>query len=169
MRHLKVIGILTVVVAIVLGRSLWSELPKYQFEKVAMEVPKGMPGSRLLSSFKSSHLDSPISWFRPATTTWNFALPDRQLQGRFYTFTLVYGEQPIVFLVDADCEGHELTWYDLDEPESAFPARDLFGEPVVAPSGQTYRRSNVQSPAPPGWMRAFCETDWTAERKAAAQ
>jgi hypothetical protein len=151
-----------------LGVSYCSELPKYRFEQAAIETAKQLPGSRLLTSFKSGDLTSPISWFWPATTTWNFAVPDRELSGRFYTFTLTYGDKnPLVYLVDVDCEDHEFTWYDLDEPEGAFPARDLFGEPVVAPSGQTYRRSKDQLDPPPGWMHAFCDTDWTAERKAA--
>ena len=94
-------------------------------------------------------------------------MPDPVLADRFYTVTLTYDEgQPLVFLVDADCKSREVVWYDLDEPESAFPARDLFGKPVVAPNGKTYRRDSAQYPAPPGWLQAFCETDWTAERKA---
>ena len=96
-------------------------------------------------------------------------MPDRMMQDRFYTFTLIYEEeQPIIFLVDADCEARKVIWYDLDEPESALPALDVLGKPVVAPNGQTYRRDHAQLPAPPEWLHAFCETDWTAERKAAA-
>lgn len=154
----------------ILGISYWTELPKYRFEQAAIEVRKRLAGSRLISSFKSADLASPISWFWPATTTWNFAVPDRLMGDRFYTITLVYGEkEPIVYLVDADCKDHEFTWYDLDEPASALPARDLFGEPVLAPSGETYRRSKWQLDPPPGWMQEFCDTDWTVERKAASQ
>jgi hypothetical protein len=151
-----------------LGRSYWAELPKYRFEQTAIEVGKGLPGSRLIRSFKSRDLDSPISWFWPATTTWNFAMPDPVMGDRFYTMTLVYGEKepPSVYLVDADCKDHEFTWYDLDEPASAIPARDLYGEPVQAPNGETYRLSKPQLDPPPGWMHEFCDTDWTAERKA---
>ena len=111
---------------------------------------------------------SPISWFWPATTTWNFAVPDRQLQGRFYTFTLTYAEKdPIVYLVDVDCKVKKLTWYDLDEPESAYPAVNSRGEPAVAPNGKTYRLSKAQLDPPAGWMYEFCDTDWTEERAAA--
>jgi hypothetical protein len=170
MRFLQIISAWFAVIAVVLGISYWTELPKYRFEQAAIEVGKQLPGSRLISSFKSGDLVSPVSWFWPATTTWNFAVPDRVMGDRFYTITLVYGEkEPIVYLVDADCKDHEFTWYDIDEPASALPARDLFGEPVLAPSGETYRRSKSQLDPPPGWMRELCDTDWTVDRKAASQ
>jgi hypothetical protein len=168
MRFLQIIGAWFAVIGVVLGLSYWSEFPKYRFEKTAIEVGKQLPGSRLISSFKSGDLASPVSWFWPATTTWTFAMPDR-MGGRFYTITLVYSEkEAIVHLIDADCKNHEVTWYDLDKPASAFPARDIFGEPVLAPSGETYRRSKSQHPPPPGWMHEFCDTDWTVERREVA-
>jgi len=164
---LKIIGAWAAVIATALSLSYCSELPKYRFEKAAIEAAKALPGSRLISTTKSGDLLSPVSWLWPAK--WHFAMPDRQMGGRFYTVTLVYGEkEAIVFLVDVDCDDHTITWYDLDEPDTAYPARDLFGEPVIAPSGQTYRRIQHQLPTPPGWMHEFCDTDWTAERKAAA-
>jgi hypothetical protein len=164
---LKTIGGLLVAIAIMLGVSYCSEWPKYQFERTAREVGRGLPGARLISSAKSGDLSSPVSWFWPATTTWTFAVPDPVLADRFFTATLTYGEeQALSFLVDADCKDRTLIWYDLDEPDSAFPARDLFGEPVVAPNGKTYRRSDYPYHVPPGWLHAFCDTDWTAERKA---
>ena len=170
MRSLQIIGAWSAIIAIVFGGSYWAEHPKYHFERVAIEVGKQMPGSRVISSFKSGDLASPVSWFWPATTTWNFAVPDRVTGDRFYIITMVYGEkEAIVHLVDANCEDRDLTWYDLNEPASAFPARDIFGEPVLAPSGQTYRLSKSQlSPPPPGWMHEFCDTDWAVERKAAS-
>ena len=84
--------------------------------------------------------------------------------------TLIYDEEkPIVFLVDADCEAREQVFYGLDQPESAFPARDIFGEPVVAPNEKTYRRlTTKQDELPAAWLHHFCDRDWTAERKAAA-
>jgi hypothetical protein len=42
----------------------------------------------------------------------------------------------------------------------------MWGEPVVAPNGKTYRRAKTQLPFPPEWLHAFCDTDWTAEREA---
>ena len=170
-KFLKIIGAWTVVITIVLSLSYCSELPKYRFERYAMEVAKNTPGSRVISTLKSADLASPVSWFRPTTTTWNFAVPDPLLGSRFYTFTLAYGEkmEPFVFLIDVNCAGHEITWYDLEEPESALPARDLYGNPVKAPSGKTYRRSKLQPSAPPEEMHEYCETDWSAERKAASQ
>jgi hypothetical protein len=89
------------------------------------------------------------------------------MSGRFYTITLAYDEkEPIVWLIDVDCKDHKFTWYDLDQPASALPARDLYGEPVLAPGGKTYRRSDPQLDPPPGWMHQFCDTDWTEEHKA---
>jgi hypothetical protein len=165
---LHIIGSWTAIMAILLSASYCSELPKYRFEKVAMETTKDMPGSRLISSMKTGDIVSPVSWVWPATTTWNFALPDRQSQGRFYIYSLRYGEpQATILLLDAFCERREAVWYDLDEPDDAFPARDLFGGPVVAPNGKTYRRLKSQPPLPPEWTHELCETDWTAERKAA--
>jgi hypothetical protein len=174
-RSFKIIGGWLGVIAIVLSFSYCSEWPKYRFERVATEVGRSMPGARLISSAKSGDLASPASWFWPATTNWTFAVPDPMLSNRFYTLTLNYGEtasekQPLVFLIDADCVTREMIWYGLDEPESAFPARDFWGNPVVAPNGNTYRRRlwSRADPVLPEWLHAFCETDWAAERKAAA-
>ena len=95
-------------------------------------------------------------------------MPDPLMDGRFYTFAIVYGEEePTGFLIDADCQDRTVVWYALDQPESAFPALDIFGEPAVAPNGKTYRRFNTKLLAPPEWLHAFCETDWTIERNAA--
>jgi hypothetical protein len=89
---------------------------------------------------------------------------------RFIVFRSEYGEKQAtgVFLVDADCKTKKLRWYDSDEPDNVFPARDLFGEPVTSPDGKTYRLSLAQPDPPKGWMHEFCDTDWTAERKSAA-
>jgi len=77
------------------------------------------------------NIPSPVSWFWPATVEWTVALPDPRVADRFYTMTLIYGEkQPVVFLVDADCQTRKLIFFGPDEPESAEPARDLFGGPV---------------------------------------
>jgi hypothetical protein len=164
--NLKIVGGVSAVIAFLLMQSYCSEWPKYRFERVAAETGREIPGARLISSFKSGDLASPVSWFWPATTNWTFAVPDQLTSRRFYTMTMVYNEEPFVFMVDADCEDHKLIWYDLDEPESAFPARD-FGDPVVAPNGKTYRRmKETNTRDPPQWLHAFCETDWTAEKKA---
>jgi hypothetical protein len=165
-RTLKIVGGWSTALAILLGVSYCSELPKYRFEQSAAEAARHIPGVRLIHSIRSVDAASPITWFWPATTTWNFAWPDPFMTGRFFTVTLVYDqENPIVFLVDADCEARELELYGLDQPENAFPARDVFGEPVVAPNGQTYRRLKTkQNELPVDWLHAFCDTDWEAER-----
>ena len=150
-----------------MGVSYCSEVPKYQFERVAGETCKRIPGARLIGSIKAADLASPVSWFWPATTIWNFASPDPLMRGRFSLVGLIYEQDsPVVFLLDVDCEARKGEWYDQDEPDTAIPARTLWGEPVVAPNGKTYRRSKGNIALPPEWLHAFCDTDWTAERKA---
>jgi hypothetical protein len=168
-RAFKIAGGWSAGIAIVMGLSYCSEWPKYRFERLAAETGQHIPGARLIGSMKTGNLASPISWFWPATTTWNFARPDLLMRDRFYTVTLTYDENPDVFLLDVDCEARgKAGIYDLDQPESAFPARNLWGEPVVAPNGKTYRELKTNITLPPEWLHAFCDTDWTTERKAAA-
>jgi hypothetical protein len=105
----------------------------------------------------------------PATTETTFALPDPRVADRFYTMTLADGEkQPAVFLVDADCQTRTLTFFGPDEPQSAEPAQDLFGTPVVAANGKTYRRLRTIPDIPSTWIADFCDTDWSSEREAVA-
>jgi hypothetical protein len=167
----KIAGGWSAGIAIALSLSYYAEWPKYRFERLAAETGQRIPGARLIGSMKSADFASPISWFWPATTTWNFARPDPLMRDRFYTLTLIYDEKesPIIFLVDADCEARKEVLYDLDQPESAFPARNLWGEPVSAPNGKTYRQLKTNIAPPPEWLHAFCDTDWTTERKAAAE
>ena len=168
-KSIKIAGAWAIAIAFVMGSSYCSEAPKYRFERLAAETGKQIPGARLISSIKSGDLMDPISWFWAATTRWNFASPDPMMQGRFYLISLRYeAREPDVWLLDVDCETREAIWYDLDEPETAFPARTVLGDPVVAPNGKTYRRSKVNMALPPEWLHAFCETDWTDERKATA-
>jgi len=114
-------------------------------------------------------LASPASWFWPATTTLVFAVPDPLLQDRFYTISLIYDEResPIILLVDPDCEHRDAILYDLDEPDSTLPALSMWGKPVVAANGKTFRRMKGNMAIPSEWMHAFCDTEWTAEREAA--
>jgi hypothetical protein len=89
------------------------------------------------------------------------------MDGRFYQCSAQYEESnTAVFLLDVDCEERKAEWYDLDEPDTALPARNLWGEPVVTPNGKTYRRSKAQMALPADWLHAFCDTDWKAEREA---
>jgi hypothetical protein len=142
---------------------------KYDFQHFPTKIVQELPGSRLIGSNKAIDLGSPTSWFWPEHA-WIFAMPDPVMGERFFVFRAEYGEKQAtgLFLIDADCKDKKLTWYDPDEPESAFPARDLYGEPVTDGAGETYRRSVAQPDPPKGWMHEFCETDWKAERKAAA-
>ena len=168
-RTFRILGGWSIAIAVLLGMSYCSELPIYRFERMATEMGHRVPGARLISSIKTARLTSPLSWFWPTTETWNFAWPDPMMLDRFHTFTLVHDENsPIVFLVDADCETREQILYGLDAPESALPALDVFGEPVMGPNGKTYRRLKIkQDDLPAGWLHEFCDTDWTAERNAA--
>jgi hypothetical protein len=168
-RVLGIAGGWSAVILIVLGVSYCSELPKHQFEDRAAESAHGVPGARIIGAMKRVNILSPVSWLWPAATEWSLALPDPRVADRFYTVTQVYGEkQPVVFLVDADCQKRELAFFGPDEPESAAPAQDLFGDPVVAANGKTYRRLRT-NPAPPAdWLISFCDTEWSAEREALA-
>jgi hypothetical protein len=135
-RILRIVGGWLAVTVIVLGMSYCSEATKHHFEDRAAENTSSVPGARLIDSKQRRNILSPVSWFWPATTETTIALPDPRVADRFYTMTLAYGEQlPVVFLVDADCQTHKLTFFGPDEPESAEPARDLFGAPVVAANG----------------------------------
>jgi len=87
-RALKNVGALALVVAAVFGLSYCSEAPKYKFAEMASKGSETIPGSRLISSFKSGDLTSPISWFWPATTTWVYARPEPTLPNRFYVYEL---------------------------------------------------------------------------------
>ena len=167
LRSLKLACGVALVIAAVLVVSYLSELPRYRFEQVAAELGHRLPEARPISAIKTGHLASPISWFWPAKTVWTFALPDAVVSDRFYIITLMYEEdQPTTRLVDVDCNNRKMIWYDSEEPDTAFPARDLWGQPVLAPNRKTYRRLRIQPPARPELMQAFCETDWTAEMKA---
>lgn len=168
-RALKIAGGWIIGIAVILGWSYWSERPKYNFERMATEVGSNLPGARLIGHSMVVDPASPITWFWPPTTTYNYAMPDPIVGDRFYVMSLVYElKDPSIWLVDPDCKDHTETLYDLDEPDTAFPARDLWGEPVVAPNGKTYRQMKNAIPLPKEWVKAMCDTDWTAEKKAIA-
>jgi hypothetical protein len=157
------------VAVIVLGMSYCSEAMKHRFEDRAAENTSSVPGARVISSEQRRSILSPVSWFWPATTETTIALPDPRVADRFYTMTLTYGEKlPVVFLIDADCQTQRLTFFGPDEPESAEPAQDLFGAPVVAANGKTYRRLRTNPEAPATWIVDFCDTDWSVERETVA-
>tara|TARA_R110002074_G_scaffold398138_2_gene589638 strand:- start:1517 stop:2044 length:528 start_codon:yes stop_codon:yes gene_type:complete len=147
------------------GLSYCSERPKYHFEKVAIAVGEEMQGARLIDSFKSGDLASPVSWFWPATTTWVYAIPDVQIKNRFVTVTLVYGEsEPSILLQDVDCVSGQSTMYSELGDEDTAAALDFYGNPVVAPNGKTYRRFESSVVEPKKQQIAFCDTDWSSER-----
>jgi hypothetical protein len=168
-RVLRVVGGWSAVVLAAMIISYCSELPKHRFEERGAESAHGVPGARIIGSATRVNILSPVSWLWPVTTEWSLALPDPRIADRFYTITQVFGEkQPVIFLVDADCQTRSLTFFGPDEPETAAPARDLFGNPVVATNGKTYRRLGISPAAPADWLTAFCDTEWSAEREAVA-
>ncbi len=169
MKWLKITAGCVIGIGVVFGWSYWSERPKYNFERTAAEIGANLPGARLIGQSAVIDPASPITWIWPPTTTFNYAIPDPIVRDRFYVMSLVYElKDPGIWLVDPDCKGHAETIYDLDEPETQIPARNLLGEPVVAPNGKTYRRMKGAIPLPIPWLKAMCETDWTAEKKALA-
>lgn len=160
------------VIAFVLGVSYLLERPKYMFEQVPAEMRHRMPFARLISSTKTGNLISPVSWFWPPTTVFTFAIPEPIMNDRFTVIRLQYGQdQAHSYLIDTDCKERTIeAWYDLEQPESAIPARDLWGEPVRARNGKTYRLMKVnRTSAPAEWFHAFCNTDWQSERNAMAK
>jgi len=162
----KNIGTLAGALAIVAALSYCSERPKYQFEKIAIEAGKGIPGARLIDSFKSGDLASPISWIWPATTTWVYAVPDPKIENRFLVVTLAYGEKdPMVLLEDIDCTSGQRTLYSAEDSDNTTPpARDMQGNPVVAANGKTFRRFDSDIAVPRKQLNAYCNTNWSAER-----
>ena len=157
------------IVAAVLAVSYVFEIPKYHFEKIAREAAAGLPGTRLIQIAKTVDVEFPISWVKPPIVMLNFAMPDPLMRGRFFMINFNYSEKdPDSFLLDADCKTQKWAMYDLDQPSSAFPAIDLWGEDVVAPNGKTYRLVKSDNDLPSEWFSAFCKSDWTGERKAIA-
>lgn len=154
----------------ILGVSFLAEMPKHRFEADTRSAMAKQRGARLIQSIKSGDLASPVSWFWAATTHLGYAIPDPQMLNRFVTITFIYdyAGSPIVYLVDADCKARKLACYDLDQPESAFPARNIWGEPVVAPNGKTYRTVSISIPPDNQSIAALCNSDWSKERKASA-
>jgi hypothetical protein len=148
---------------------VWCIKSKYDFEQIPAQMTKTSPALRLIGSDKTFDPYSPIlSWFWPERS-WIFALPDRTFADRFFAFRAEYGQRQAkgIVMVDVDCTSKKLTWYDLDEPETAIPAHDLYGRPVKSMDGQVYRLVITQPEQPPlGWIHQFCETDWSVERKA---
>lgn len=93
-------------------------------------------------------------------------MPDPQTLGVFYVVNFEYEiEEPIVRLIEVDCEERRVFEYGLDAPDSAPIARGPFGRPVVAPNGRAYGFLAKVDDPPTSWMSAFCETDWSAKRK----
>jgi len=171
MRNLVARGrwpLLIAVLACVLAYEAWCIKSKYDFEQLPAQITKSSPALRLIGLGKAFDLTSPIlSWFWPVRS-WIFALPDKTFADRFFAFRAEYGEREAkaIVMVDVDCTSKKLTWYDLDEPETAIPAHDLYGGPVKSVGGKIYRLSSAQPGSPRGWIHQFCETDWSAERKA---
>jgi hypothetical protein len=113
-RAIKIASAWSAGIAILMSASYCSEASKYRFERLTAETGQRIPGARLIGSIMTGDLASPVSWFWPATTTWNFASPDPVMRDRFYQVSLMYDqENPDVFLLDVDCAARNGEWYDL--------------------------------------------------------
>jgi hypothetical protein len=172
-RRLRTLAAWLVAAAAMLVLSYCWEWPKYRFQETAEASVRQLPGARIIDEQKEGDFASPMSWFKPTVTAVTFAIPDPMERDRFFRTTFFYDRtlEPLVELVDVDCDQRAAVRYDLDEPTSALPARSVWGEPVVAQNGQTYRRVSPKFeqtyPEPPRFIAAFCDTDWTRERQAA--
>ena len=170
-RTLKTLGGALAAIVTLTLMSYCSEWPKYNFERQIAEAVRSLPGARVIEKQSVTDVTSPIEWFWPPVTRWTFAVPDPLMRDRFFTTTAIYEERdPITQLVDVDCESRTAIRYDPDEPDSALPARTLWGDPVVASNGKVYRRiaAKIETtyPEPRRFIDAFCDTDWSAEREA---
>jgi len=168
------IGAATVVAAIVLGLSYCSELPKQRFAQSVIDQVKVIPGARQIASFQSGDLTSPVSWFWPPTTRLIYARPDIAAPDtRFYIMSFGYHDAPALWLASMDCAVHKeaATYFPAekgDQGEPGEPARNILGDPVKAPNGAPFLRHDTPYQPTPDQIHALCDTDWTAERKAAA-
>jgi hypothetical protein len=170
-RTLKTLAGVLVAITTMTFMSYCSEWPKYSFGQRVNEAVQNLPGARVIDKQTVIDVTSPIEWFWPPVTTWTFAVPDPLMRDRFFTTTAIYEEKnPIIYLVDVDCQDRSAIRYDLDEPDSAVPARTMFGDPVVAENGKIYRRipAKIESayPEPRRFIDAFCDADWSAARDA---
>jgi len=167
---MQTIGGLVLAAAVVLGLSYCSERPKRQFAGPVIEGAKQIPGARLISSFKSGDLTSPVSWFWPATSRLVYARPDITAPTpRFYVMSFGYKETPFVYLVEPNCQARtEVTYFQPDPGDNGDPARNIMGDPVIAPNGKPFLRHDTHIPPSAEELHALCDTDWTPERKAVA-
>jgi len=168
----KEIGIGIGVAGAMFGGSYLHEWSAYSFESRAMAGLGSVQGARFLNKLSSIDIASPATWIWPTTDVVDFAFPDPMMSGRFYVLSMLRGASPeeAVFLIDVDCdEPEKATWYDLKQPATAYPARDLWGEPVHTKSGEVYRQLKKSPPLPAKWQQEFCHTDWQTERQAVGE
>ncbi|MCF8534547.1 MAG: hypothetical protein K9G48_16190 [Reyranella sp.] len=159
-KYIQNIGAIIIVAAISLGLSYCSERPKYQFAASVITGSKQIPGVRLINSFKSGDLTSPVSWFWPATTRLVYARPDITAPTpRFYIMSFGYKDPPAVWLVEPDCQAKkEYIYFPAEPGENGEPARNVMGEPVTAPNGKRFLLHENSMPPNADNMRAFCVT-----------
>ena len=166
----KVLGVAIALLLFWAGWSYLLERRQHQFAQAVTDTIKIVPGARLIGSYKSGDLVDPISWFWPPTTQLTYDRPDVQAPVlRFYIMSFHYGEDPAVWLVEPDCKSRtEVSYFPDAKDQKGEPARNVLGEPLKAPNGSIYRRYDTGVAASEDDMRQLCDTDWTAERRAAA-
>ena len=166
------IGAITFMTVFV-GWLYWDVSQQHKFAITVAEDMESIPVARLVSSFKSSELTNPFSWFWPPMTRLTYAAPDTSLPGgsRFYlmTFVLDNKDPPFIMMVHVNCESQKYIYYATIKPTDSIDrelARNVLGEPVIAPDGSMFQRHETKIPADPSQLKTICETDWTKERKA---
>lgn len=170
MDKLKPLLAIAAIVAVIVG---WSYLNEGQYRAFASRVRAQQaqaPFTRIISTLKTIDIGSPWSWFNPRTYGMAIAAPDSQHPQFFRVLSYRADEaEPATYLVAPECEHHRIHWYaEGDESGARELARNVFGEPILAASGQPFILVERVEP-PSEWHEGICNHDWTAERQALAR
>jgi len=164
-------GLLVVIVAY-MWWCYFEQIGNHRWAREVTETMAKVPDARLISSIQGGEIINLVSWFWPADLRLVYARPDITTpEPRF--FILSFGredkEESDVELVAVDCKAlTETHYWPTTDGESGESARNVLGEPITAPDGRIYRRHDTHVKPAPEHLKAFCETDWTRERQAAA-
>lgn len=145
---------------------------QHRYAPNVTQAMANIPGTRLISSFKSGELINPVSWFWPATTRLVYARPDPSVPNPRF-FIMSFGiddpedEQPAIMLEDVNCAArNSITYFPEKSGDEGEPALTVLGEPLTAPNGSRFVRYDTGVELSPEELKAFCDTDWSTERRA---